>query len=103
MLQQCNQAYRDCKWDHALDFAIAKFKGKELKPRVGRVAMAATIYNFWRERNQRISQDRRRVKSQVMKEIEECVRAKAWNWKGKRNLESWMVCESWGFNECNLE
>lgn len=70
--------------------------------RIGKIAMAASIYIISKERNQRIFLAKMRTENQVMKEIEEWVRAKAWNWMGKRNLSSWVVCKSWGLDESNL-
>ena len=29
MLQQCNQSFRGCRWDRALDFAISSWRSKE--------------------------------------------------------------------------
>ena len=49
--------------------------------RIGRIGVAVAIYCIWLERNQRIFSSRNCSVDIVIRNIEEYVRAKAWNWK----------------------
>ena len=53
VLRRNNQSYRCMCWQQELEMAMDKYKGKSVGARIGRLAMAVTIYSIWQERNSR--------------------------------------------------
>ena len=82
-MQKCNYSFDGVSWDQILDFAVLHFGGKQLGARVQKLAMAASIYCVWQERNQIIYQQRIKSAMKVSKDVEANVRTKALYWKVK--------------------
>lgn len=77
ILHRCNEHYRCMSWAEEVVTACARFKGDSFKAKVGKLAFNVIIYMVWHERNNRIFRGEVPLPSQVMREIENCVCAKA--------------------------
>ncbi|XP_020269403.1 uncharacterized protein LOC109844697 [Asparagus officinalis] len=66
---------RSCNWDQVVNWYSAELKGKGYMKKVKRMALSATVYWIWKERNLRIFQGKRMALSATV----------YWIWK-ERNL-----------------
>ena len=98
-LCKCNHNYRCTNWEDELSEVVNRFKGDSLMARVGRLVFAVVIYCIWQERNQRIFGGTWKLHTQLNKEIEQYVCAKAWNWQVRRSYDNWYICKQWGIAE----
>ncbi|XP_020257365.1 uncharacterized protein LOC109833912 [Asparagus officinalis] len=62
--------WRACHWHHVLEWFTVRQRGKGLKQLLKNLALTATIYYIWRERNVRIFQQKYRSTTQLIREIE---------------------------------
>lgn len=58
--------------------------------------MAAAVYCVWQEHNNRIFVNRYCTVDGVVRNIEEFVRAKMWNWQKPRTYMNWLCVENGG-------
>ncbi|XP_020261420.1 uncharacterized protein LOC109837536 [Asparagus officinalis] len=63
----CN--FSNCVWNGIMEWLKFKLRGKGSKQRIKRLALTATIYNIWRERNARIFKEEFRSVEQLIKAI----------------------------------
>ncbi|XP_020253802.1 uncharacterized protein LOC109830852 [Asparagus officinalis] len=50
--------WKSCNWDSIIDWYSSNLKGKGFMKRIKRMALTVSIYAIWKERNQRIFQQR---------------------------------------------
>lgn len=70
-------------------------KGDSMMARVGRIAIYAAVYCVWQECNQIIFCNKIRTLDVVVKDIEDYVGTKAWDWH-------WILFKNWGIDENRL-
>lgn len=60
---------KPAEWDEETNSAVTNCRGKQPKVVVYRVALAATVYLIWQERNQRIFQAKAREAKVIVRQI----------------------------------
>ncbi|XP_020262336.1 uncharacterized protein LOC109838292 [Asparagus officinalis] len=61
--------WRSCDWSTLLNWYCFRLKGKGFKQKTKRMALAAAVYNIWRERNNRIFQLKCKTPDAIIKDI----------------------------------
>lgn len=99
VLFHLNQVSFCFSWSHEAEFTVCVYGGRSLRARLRRVAMAVAVYYLWQKRNKRIFATKCCIKSVVIRDIENYVKAKANNWRVKRKFNNWCCCKGWGLDE----
>ncbi|XP_020255847.1 uncharacterized protein LOC109832815 [Asparagus officinalis] len=61
--------WRTCNWRMLLDWYCNRLRGRGFKLKVKRMALAAVVYNIWKERNNRIFNQKKRAPEQIVRDI----------------------------------
>lgn len=99
-----NQCYRDVlDMNSELTMATGNHSTKTLCDKIRSLSFTATIYCIWVERNARCFKHVSNSLENIMKGIENMVRAKALTWKKEiRSYANWMACMYWNIPEDRL-
>ncbi|XP_020262492.1 uncharacterized protein LOC109838459 [Asparagus officinalis] len=62
-------SWRSCHWEILINWFSSRLKGRGIKQRVKRMALSATIYAIWNERNMRVFQQKSRPVEHLVKGI----------------------------------
>ncbi|XP_020254183.1 uncharacterized protein LOC109831261 [Asparagus officinalis] len=69
IMEWLNFKWRCCVWSPLMNWYSFRLRGRGLKQRIKRMALAATVYNIWRERNCRIFKLQSRTADYLIKNI----------------------------------
>jgi len=83
-------------WEEEAVNAIKEAKGGSFEARIRSLAIAATVYLIWQERNSRIFKDARHNWEYVLDRVNESIKDASWNWRAERNYRNWTLCKHWG-------
>ena len=99
VLQLCGLQREVYSWDVEVNWAIKKLKGKSLVAIILRIAWRAYIYGIWRERNQRIYNQKSENGSYILEQIKSIVRLRTSRLKHiEDDPVNRSLCPCWGLS-----
>ena len=96
VLDRLDQRYVCSTWEKEIEEGVRRYRGISMQARLGRITMATAVCCVWQEHNNRIFVNRCCIVDGVVRNIEEFVRAKKWNWQCPRTYMNWFMCRKWG-------
>lgn len=95
-----NDINRDVKeWETESEWAVAETRGTDFKAKIRSLALAATVYMIWRERNYRIFRHMGKDWRVGLHQIEDLIKDATWRWRAKRSFANWAICKEWGLKD----
>ncbi|XP_020266003.1 uncharacterized protein LOC109841442 [Asparagus officinalis] len=79
MMEWLNYSWRSCSWDKVVNWYSTHLKGKGFMEKMKRMALSATVYWIWKERNMRIFQGKLHTLAQLVREVKISILSKVIN------------------------
>ncbi|XP_020262328.1 uncharacterized protein LOC109838283 [Asparagus officinalis] len=79
MMNWLEYKWRSCSWESIIDWYSNKLRGKGFMKKLKRLALSATVYAIWIERNQRIFQQKFRAPAVLFRNIKISILSKILN------------------------
>ena len=99
VLQLCGLQRAVQDWNTKMNWAVKKLKGRSLISIILTVAWRAFVYLIWKERNQRMYNQRAETISCLLEHIKSIVRIKLSKLENiAEDLVNRSLCQSWGLN-----